>query len=279
MLRLAILLGLMFVAVVLMILERVDHKLLHGFRSATFDLISPVLETASAPAIYVQTMRRRVNSYLDLFAELDRLKAENQQLKQWQWKAQQLETETREYRKLLMAVDDSSYGFATGRVIADGRSPFIRTALINIGRAQGVINGYAVVNSGGFVGHIVETGEHSARVLLFTDINSRIPVEIGTGTVRAIMRGDGDSRPVIEFVPSDKTIAAGDDVLTSGQDGLLPRGLPVGRIVRVDNSYRVVPGVDLNQVDFASVLFHAAPGLELVNGATASADVGGQRTK
>ena len=275
----AILVALMFVSSVLMILERVDYKPIHNFRTVTFDLISPVLEQASAPAMYVQHIRRQVNGYMDLYAELERSKAENQQMKQWQWRAQQLETETREYRKLLMAVDDSSYGFATGRVIADGRSPFVRTALINIGRAQGVINGYAVVNSDGFVGHVLETGEHSARVLLFIDINSRIPVEIGSTMVRAIMRGDGDSHPVVEFVPSDKLVAVGDEVLTSGQDGLLPRGLPIGRIVRSDSGFRVVPRVDLNQLDFASVLFHAAPGLELINSATASADVSALRQK
>lgn len=278
-LHLTILLALMFVSIVLMILERVDYKPIHIFRTITFDLISPVLERASAPAMFVQHIRHQVNGYMDLYAQLEQAKAENQQLKQWQWRAQQLESETREYRKLLMAVDDSSYGFATGRVIADGRSPFVRTALINIGRAQGVINGYAVVNSEGFVGHVLETGEHSARVLLFTDINSRIPVEIGVGQVRAIIRGDGDNRPAIEFVPSDKAVAIGDEVLTSGQDGLLPRGLPIGRLVRSDSGFRVVPRVDLNQLDFASVLFHAAPGLELVNGATASADVSALRQK
>ena len=270
--RLAILLTLIFASAVLLVLERVDHKWVHALHAASFDLISPLLERASQPAIYVQHLRHVLGAYLDQVAELERLKAENQELKQWQWKANQLESEAKEYRKLLLAVDDSSYGFATGRAIADGRSPFVRSALINIGRAQGVTNGYAVVNSDGFVGRVVETGEHSARVLVFTDINSRVPVEIGSDRVRAIMRGDGDSRPVIEFVPADKTIAAGDDVLTSGQDGLLPLGLPVGKIIKSDHVFRVVPYVDLDQVDFASVLFYAAPGLELANGATAAAD-------
>jgi rod shape-determining protein MreC len=269
---LAVLLVLTFFSGVLLILERVEHKAIRSFRGLSMDVLSPVMETASQPVYYAQRLRRQVGTYLDLMTEMDHLKAENQQLKQWRWRAQQLETEAREYRKLLLAVDDSSYGFATGRVIADGRSPFIRTTLINIGRAQGVTNGYAVVDSEGFVGRIVETGEHSARVLLFTDINSRIPVEIGPEGVRAIMRGDTDGAPVIEFLPSDKTITAGDDIKTSGQDGLLPRGLPVGRVIKVDQSFRVVPRVRLDQVDFASVLFYAAPGLELAGGTAAGSN-------
>ncbi len=268
---LAVLLVLMFLSGVLLILERVEHKGLRAFRAVSMDVLSPVLEAASQPVYYAQRLRRQLNTYLDLSTEMDHLKAENQQLKQWRWRAQQLETEAREYRKLLLAVDDSSYGFATGRVIADGRSPFVRTTLINIGRAQGVTNGYAVVDSEGFVGRIIETGEHSARVLLFTDINSRVPVEIGPDGVRAIVRGDADNAPVIEFLPSDKTIAAGDDIKTSGQDGLLPRGLPIGRVVKAEQSYRVAPRVNLDQVDFASVLFYAAPGLELANGGQAGA--------
>ena len=270
-LRLASLLCLIFVSAALLVLERVDYKWVHVMRAASFDVVSPILERASAPAIYVQHLRHWFNDYLDQVAEIERLKTENQQLRQWQWKAKQLETETQEYRKLLLAVDDSSYSFATGRVIADGRSPFVRSALINIGRAQGVTNGYAVVNSDGFIGRVVETGEHSARVLVFTDINSRIPVEIGADRVRAIMRGDGDGRPVIEFAPAEKAIAAGDEVLTSGQDGLLPRGLPVGSVIKSDRVFKVVPRVDLAQVDFASILFFAAPGLELANGSTTAA--------
>ena len=128
-----------------------------------------------------------------------------------------------------------------------------------------------MVDSEGFVGRIVETGEHSARVLLFTDINSRVPVEIGADGVRGIMRGDADNPPVIEFLPSDKAIAAGDEIKTSGQDGLLPRGLPIGQVVKAEQSYRVAPRVKLDQVDFASVLFYAAPGLELANGGAAGA--------
>jgi rod shape-determining protein MreC len=268
----AVLLSLIFASLVLLVLERVDHKWVRTLRTASFEVISPVLERASQPVMYVQHLRRRFDGYLDQAAEIEKLKTENQRLQQWQWKAKQLEGESQEYRKLLLAVDDSSYGFATGRVIADGRSQFVRSALINIGRAQGVTNGYAVVNSDGFVGRIVETGEHSARVLVFTDINSRIPVEIGADRVRAIMRGDGDGPPVIEFAPAEKTIAAGDEVLTSGQDGLLPRGLPVGALIKADHAFKVVPRVDLAQVDFASVLFYAAPGLELTNGSTAAAE-------
>jgi len=264
--------ALIFVSAVLLILERVDHGWVRSMRSASFDVISPVMETASGPALFAQHLRRRLAGYLDQAAELEHLKTENQQLKQWQWKAKQLEAETQEYRKLLLAVDDSSYGFATGRVIADGRSPFVRSALINIGRAQGVTNGYAVVNSDGFVGRVVETGEHSARVLVLTDLNSRIPVEIGGDRVRAIMRGDGEGRPVIEFAPADKALAAGDEVITSGQDGLLPRGLPVGTLVKSDHVFKVLPRVDLDQIDFASVLFYAAPGLELANGGTVAAE-------
>ena len=140
-LGLAVLLALMFASGVLLILERVEHKGLRSFRAISMDVLSPVLEAASQPVYYAQRLRRQLNTYLDLSTEMDHLKAENQQLKQWRWRAQQLETEAREYRKLLLAVDDSSYGFATGRVIADGRSPFVRTTLINIGRAQGVTNG------------------------------------------------------------------------------------------------------------------------------------------
>ena len=114
-------------------------------------------------------------------SEIDRLKAENEQLKQWEWRAKLLERNVAHLRSLLNAVDEPALHFVTGSVIADARGPFLRSALINLGRDDGVRIGYAVINGDGLIGRTVDAGASVARVLLLNDLNSRIPVLVGTG--------------------------------------------------------------------------------------------------
>ena len=266
------LLTLIFVSVALLVLERVDNQLVQSLRATSSSALAPVLEITSEPALQLQRLRRQVVSMLDMYGEIERLKAENQELRQWQRRAQQLDSEARQLRKLLEAVDDSKFEFRTGRIITDSVSPFVRSLLVNAGRAQGVVNGYAVVNSAGLVGRVVDTGERSSRVLLLTDLNSRIPVQIGEKGERAILRGNNDEMPVLEFLSPESTVALGDAVTTSGQDGLLPRGLQIGRVVRSGGVMAVELQANPDQIDFVSILFYAAPALELANGPDAGSE-------
>jgi rod shape-determining protein MreC len=260
--------ALMFLAAALMVLDWVGNRAIRDFRKAALEVAAPVLEVASRPALLEQRMRRQFGAYLDAVSEAERLRAENKALKQWQSRATQLEAEVREYRRLMLAVDDSRFSFATARAISDGRGPFVRSVLLNIGRARGVANGFAVVSSDGFLGRIVETGERASRVLLITDLNSRIPVLVGDAGARAIMRGNNDGEPVLEFMPAGRAIADGEAVVTSGQDGLLPRGLSVGHVSSHGGAYTVQPNARTDDIDYVSVLFYAAPALDLANGGT-----------
>jgi hypothetical protein len=96
-------------------------------------------------------------------------------------------------RSLLNAVDEPALHYVTGSVIADARGPFLRSALINLGRDDGVRVGYAVINGDGLIGRTVDAGSSVARVLLLSDLNSRIPVLVGPGGVRALVSGDNSA--------------------------------------------------------------------------------------
>ena len=191
--------------------------------------------------------------------EIDRLKEENETLKQWEWRAKLAERNVAQLRALLNAADEPALHFATGDVIADARGPFLRSALINLGREQGVRVGYAVINGDGLIGRTVEAGDSVARVLLLNDLNSRIPVLVGHGGVRAIALGDTGDELKLDFLPEGAVLHAGDEVFTSGSDGVLPRGLRVGVVTGSHGAYRVRPHADLGALDVVSVLFFDTP--------------------
>jgi rod shape-determining protein MreC len=147
------------------------------------------------------------------------------------------------------------YGFITGRVIADGRGPFVKSVLINAGSRIGVAKGQGVIATGGLAGRVIEAGAISARILLITDLNSRIPVIVEGSGVRAILSGDNSPRPRLQFVPEINNLDAGQRIVTSGHGGVLPAGLPVGRIHAVkDGVFRVQPFVNLDRLEYLQIV-------------------------
>lgn len=253
--------GLFFVCAVLLVMSRIDHGVVDGARDWFVDRTAPVLEAASIPAIKARHVMDRVKAYAGLFGEIDRLTAENAGLKQYEWRAKTAEQKLVQLRALLNAVEEPALHYVTGSVIADARGPFMRSALINLGRDHGVRVGYAVVNGDGLIGRTVDAGASVARVLLLNDLNSRIPVLVGPAGIRALAVGDNSAVLQLELVPDGAVLQAGDEVYTSGSDGVLPRGLRVGAVAGTPGAYRVRPHADLSALDAVSVLFFDTPAL------------------
>jgi len=250
-----------FSCVVLLVLSRIGHGAVMDARDGFAELTAPLLEAASKPVIMARGAAAQVRSYIGAFDEIDRLKAENETLKQWQWRAKLAERNVTHLRSLLNAVGEPALQYASGSVIADARGPFLRSILINLGRDHGVRIGYAVINGDGLVGRTVDAGDSVARILLLSDLNSRIPVVVGHGGVRALVSGDNSAELKLEFLPDRASIKSGDQVFTSGSDGVLPRGLPVGVVTGSSGAFKVRPHADLRSLDAVSVLFFDTPTL------------------
>jgi rod shape-determining protein MreC len=253
--------GLYFLCAVLLVLSRIGHGVIADTRDELVDLTAPLLEVASVPAIEARRAIDRAELYMSSFEEVDRLKKENEELKQWEWRTKLLERKVAHLRALLNAVEEPGLMFATGRVIADARGPFVRSALINLGREDGLRIGYAVINGDGLVGRTVDAGESVARVLLLNDLNSRIPVLVGPAGVRGLASGDNSAELQLDFLPDGAALYAGDEVYTSGSDGVLPRGLRVGVVSGAEGAFKVRPYAELNSLDAVSVLFFDTPAL------------------
>ena len=158
------------------------------------------------------------------------LKDENARLRQWRNVAVMLEGRVKRYQALLHAVPDPPAS-VLARVIGRSNAPFLQTMILDAGNAQGIKPGQAVIDARGMIGRIYLTGHRTSWVILLTDLNSRIPVTIAPGNVQAIMAGDNTGAPMLDQLSHTATLKAGDQVVTSGDGGLLPPGLPVGTVV------------------------------------------------
>ena len=151
----------------------------------------------------VRHVGRQIAAQVDITEELQRLKSENQTLSSWEWRAKELERKLADLEALSKVVDEPKINFVTSRVIADSSGAFVRSVMINAGSEQNIKTGFPVVSADGLVGRVVEIGPSSARVLLSTDLNSRIPVVVGDKGVRGVLAGDNGSVPRLIFLPPD----------------------------------------------------------------------------
>ncbi len=249
-------------AAALLVMGKADVAMVERLRTAVVDEMTPILLVLSRPAVAVNRVIDQGRSMLFVFSENTRLREENARLRQWQDVARRLEPENARLRRLLSAGVDPPNTFITARVVGDAGGPFVRTMLLSAGERDGIEKGQAVVADGGFVGRIAEVGQRSARVLLLTDLNSRVPVALEGSRHRAVLSGDNSRLPRLEYLPAGAEVAVGDRIVTSGDGGLFPTGLAIGQIVSVaEGAVRVQPLVQLDQLEYVRVVSFESPRL------------------
>src|SRR5690554_3596906 len=247
-------------AAALLLLGRAETYVFDRARQVVTDLAAPLLEVASRPVAATRRLIERTDEYAYVFDENERLRAENARLLAWKEEALKLQAKVARYEALLNVQVDPSIEYVSGRVVSDSGGPFIDTVLVNVGREQGVRSGLAVIDSDGLVGRIVATGPKASRVLLLTDLNSRIPVVVEPAQYKAILAGDNTEWPTLEYLATQSAVSAGDRVVTSGDGGLIPAGLPVGLVIQTsDGDLRVQTFSDRGRLDFVRVLQYEFP--------------------
>jgi rod shape-determining protein MreC len=218
-------------------------------------VIGPTLGVLSTPGQWLAAGNSAVGQYIFAAQENQRLKAEIAELKQWRNAAIALEDINARYRDLLGLKIDPPIPMVTARVVLDARGPFANTRLANAGKEKGVVIGNPVMSETGLLGRVVGVGDGISRILLLTDATSRTPVLIDRTNARAILTGDGGRNPTLEYLRGAGAVQNGDRVLTSGDGGVLPRGLPVGTAVKgLDGRWRIRLAADEGGIDFVRIL-------------------------
>lgn len=220
------------ISVVLFALSAASPSNLQGMRAGATDVLAPVLGMVNKPFQMAASYVNTVSGLAGLQQENAKLRAENDRLREWYQTAMQLQAENESLNRLMHVAVEPQHKFVTARIVADSGNSYLKTLLVMAGRENGVDKGQAVISGEGLIGRTVEAGNRAARVLLVTDINSRVPVIIqgqGEGQdIRAMMAGRNDDFPAILHLPADTKLQPGARVMTSGNGGIFPFGLPIG---------------------------------------------------
>jgi rod shape-determining protein MreC len=243
-------------AVALVLIGKAQSSLFNSARARVTDWIAPELAWAHRPFDLASSWWAGLNEGYGVYQENIRLKEENARLKQWQTVAVMLDARVKRYQLLLHAVPDASLSSVLAHVIGRARRPFLETMILDAGKANGVKPGQAVIDTRGMIGRIFLAGEHTSWVILLSDLNSRIPVTIEPGHAQAILAGDNAKAPALEALAQGAVVHPGDQVVSSGDGGILPPGLPVGTVISDGGSLRVAlladaaSSQDVEVVDF-----------------------------
>jgi rod shape-determining protein MreC len=228
----------------------------YGVTRQTVDTVSkPVSGVIAAPGRWTGVGVDFISNYFFTASENSRLKAELKEMRGYRDMYLAEVDKNQSYRALLGLRTDPPIPMVAARVVSDTRGPFANTRLADTGSEKGVVVGNPVLNERGLVGRVVGVANGASRVLLLTDIASRTPVMIDRTNARAILTGDGGPNPKLEYLRGVDPIKEGDRVVTSGDGGVVPRGLPVGAAVKgLDGRWRVVLFADDAAIDYVRIL-------------------------
>ncbi len=211
------------------------YKHLDAIRQVAAVAIYPLQRIAAAPASVLSRLSEFFTSHASLRAENARLEQENLASATLTQKAHALAAENVNLRKLLEAREQQVTRMTLAQVLYAARNPFTQRIVIDKGGQHEVRNGQPVVDAAGVVGQVTRVHPMLAEVTLITDKGHLIPVLNARTGMRSVLAGTG-VRGVLElqFVPLNADVQKGDQLVTSGIDGIYTPGLPVAEVVIVE---------------------------------------------
>ena len=248
----------MVAAVLLLLADRRDNQTAEAYGPARdgFDrAAAPVGGVFAAPVRWAGHVSDYVSDYWNAIAENRRLKKQIAELERSHDQVIALRNVNARYEAMLGIRMEPEVPLLTAWSVSESRGPFARSRLLNVGTDRGVRVGNPVINENGLVGRIVGSTDRVSRMLLLTDVASKTPVLVDRTDARAMLVGDGSGNPRLEYVRGADAIRAGDRILSSGDGGLFPRGLPIGVAAKgIDGTWRVKLFSDRGAIDVVRIM-------------------------
>ena len=247
------LLALVVLSIIFIFVETVDTKPLNYIRSFIKDTIYRGSLVVSLPSKSFSSFTNIISEHINVYSSYRELKKENKELKNNISKSDFLELENTQLRKLIEEQVSSPSNLLSARVMLDKQSPYLNSFIINIGSNKDIKNGMAALDGKNFIGRIVDVNFFSSRVLLVSDLNSKISVITEPSARHGILSGHGKNKPTLEYLPENHNIQPGDKVYTSGKEGIFPTGIPIGEVKIENGIIKVSLFSDLSQVSFINI--------------------------
>src|SRR5262245_9690712 len=219
-------------------------------------IIRPLQLAAQATTNWIQDIRNNYSTLAGYRSENEKLRERIQELEVEKNQLLEAEATNRRLQQILEFRSQLPIGSLTASIIADSASTWFKSCLLDKGSADGVRKGLAVVTPFGVVGQVVAVTARTAEVLLLTDPNSGVDVLVQRTRARGIVSGSLDNGTILKYVKRSEDIQEGDRLVTSGLDGVFPKGVVVGAVTKVRKQtlglfqhIEVMPAVNLERTE------------------------------
>ena len=228
------LIGLIFFSIGLLFLSKINFPITNYIKITLNEIVYRSSFIVSIPEKKIQDFSYKIKNHFNVYNDYLLVKEKLNQLQSEKYNLQFLKEENKRLKK---NIDEYIYNSKelVAKVLIDKNSPFLKSIIVNKGSKDNVKLGMAVLDRNYLVGKIVEVNYSTARVLLVSDLNSKIPVGIEPGNIQSILTGTGKQNGKIEYLEKEINIEDQSVVYTSGSGGLFKSGVPVGIYNKVQN--------------------------------------------
>lgn len=246
----------------LILFSKINSSVVEEANKAALEATGPIMQVIEYPSRMVHRIYTYLYDISHLYAENRALRIENKQMMILQNKVRTLEVENQLLGRLLNYVPPAEATFVSAKIIAESGDNFTQMLLVYIGD-EPVKKGQVVLGDESVIGRIDDVSGHYAKVILVTDINSKIPVVIERTRARAVLSGDNTMMPKLVFIRSASEVQEGDVVVTSGVGGMFPAGLPIGFVNSVKNGEITVETMaDIDRTEYVRIVDYGLSGEE-----------------
>lgn len=242
-------------ALMFMMLSKADTLILNKITNSVSQAFSPVIQVMQFPAEMVYAVYDKVRDITLVYSENKRLKAENLDLLMLKNQVRTLKAENKLLGQMLNYTPPPEASFVTAKIVAEEGDGFSHSLIAYTDNAEQVRKGQVVLGAESVVGRVESVSGSYVRVLLFTDINSKVPVILERNRIRGILSGDNTTVPKLMFTAAGADIKEGDMVVTSGVAGVFPTGLPIGVVSKITKGAIAVETIsDIERLEYIKIV-------------------------
>ena len=224
------LIALIFFSIFIIVLGKYNFKGINFLKLSLKELVYRTTFIVSVPENFVISSYQKIRDHFYLYSTYENLKKDYESLKATKLNTDFLKSENEALKSKINDVSAQSSELLA-KVIIDKKSPFLRSIIVNRGSKDNVILGMAVLDEKFLVGKVVEVNYSTSRVLLLSDLNSKIPVSIEPNGIQSILSGSGSSFGEIQYIKENYELDSDFEVFTSGSGGIFRSGSPIGKTI------------------------------------------------
>ena len=243
------LIGLIIFSIILIFLSRINFTPISYLKLGLNEIVYRVSFIVSLPEQQIGKISKNLNNHLQMYENYEQMQSRLKTLNGDNYNINYLRSENERLRKLIdeYIVDSDEM---VAKVLIDKNSPFLKSIIVNKGSKDNVKIGMAVLDGPYFVGKVVEVNYGTSRVLLVSDLNSKIPIILEPGNVQSILSGTGKNDGKIEYFQKEYLIQGKKIIFTSGSGGIFKSGIPIGKVENDEIKFFS----DLSQLTFVKIV-------------------------